>query len=123
MPCVLSDTPLSADNDGKLNNGLSIPDAPLKGNGWLIHPLQGEAVLMGIGDIAIPDISGLKRIGINQKHDDYSCYEADGETLVSRYGSEVIYLIRPDGHIAASFNTADAEKINAAYQKMLGKGN
>lgn len=123
VPCVLNDTPLSADSEGILNTGLSIPDAPLKGNGWLIHLLQGEAVLMGIGDIEIPDIYGLKRIGINQTHDHYSCYEADGETLVNRYGREVIYLIRPDGHIAASFKTADAEKINAAYQRMLGKGN
>ena len=44
--------------------------------------------------------------------------EADSETLVNRYGREVIYLIRPDGHISASFKTADAEKINALYQRM-----
>ena len=120
VPCALKHSPLNGEDEGRLMAGVSVLDAPLKGNGWLIHHIQGEAVLLGIGDINIPEIKGLKRVGINHKHDAYRCYEADGEMLENRYGDQVIYLIRPDGHIAASFTAPDPNKINAAYRKMMG---
>ena len=38
----------------------------------------------------------------------------------TRYGDGILYLVRPDHHIAAAFTTADETVILKAYQKALG---
>ncbi len=122
VPCVLFDSPLNSKANGPVPAGLNVMDAPLKGNGWLIHHIQGQATLMGIGNITIPDIDGVARIGINHTHNDYPCYQSDGGILEARYGTDILYLIRPDGHIAASFSKGNTKEIHAAYRRMMGDG-
>jgi 3-(3-hydroxy-phenyl)propionate hydroxylase len=122
VPCALMSSPLNSASAGLLPAGMSVVDAPLEGGDWLICHLQGEATLLGIGDIDIPDIDGIRRIGANQHSDDYTCLRGVGKTLTARYGEGVLYLIRPDGHIAASFTDAKKGPVEAAHKRMLGHG-
>jgi 3-(3-hydroxy-phenyl)propionate hydroxylase len=119
VPCELSSSPLNSTSEGPLQAGVCAYDAPLEGKDWLINHIQGQTVLLGIGDIDIPDIDGVKRIGINQENKAYACYHAANDMLTARYGNNILYLIRPDGHIAASFTDADPDRIRSTYKRML----
>ena len=122
VPCALTGSALHSASEGRINDGVTVVDAPLDGNGWLIHHLQGQITLLGIGDVTIPEIDGVRRIGINHINEEYPCFRAKDDLLTLRYGEHVIYLIRPDGHIAASFLNADQEKLKTAIRRMMGHG-
>ena len=95
-----------------------MPDAPLQNGKWLIEIAQGEFILLGIGDVNLPDVEGIKRIGIGHKNENYLCFLPIGSFVYERYGDDVIYLLRPDGHIAASFDRfGHIDNIRIAYQK------
>jgi 3-(3-hydroxy-phenyl)propionate hydroxylase len=121
-PCSLAESSLQTAGPGKLPAGTAIIDAPLKGGRWLIELLQGQFTLLGFGDVALPEIAGISRIGINSNNQDYPCFDAKGDYFVSRYGSDASYLIRPDGHVAASFETPMQEVVLHAYHTATRKG-
>ena len=117
VPCSLEGFELQTPGPGRLGSGNAITDGPLKGSQWLIENLQGEFMLVGFGDIKIPEIEGLKRIGIGQKNDSYPCLEPNGNIPFERYGEKMLYLLRPDGHVAASFDNPDPVEIIAAHAR------
>lgn len=127
LPCALTSSPLQSHHDnasGFLVAGVNVPDAPLKGGGWLIEHLQGEFALLAVGGVTAPLIDGLKRIGLNQTPQDAEIQlEGDADIIAKRYGDAALYLIRPDGHVAACIpaDTQDLNaKVNEAYQNALG---
>ncbi|MEM8578493.1 MAG: FAD-dependent oxidoreductase, partial [Pseudomonadota bacterium] len=76
--------------------------------GWLTDAVQGRFVLLSLGGFAVE--TPLDTLHI-----------ADPEPLLrARYGTDCAYLIRPDGHIAAAFDTPDPAAIQAAYRKAGG---
>jgi 3-(3-hydroxy-phenyl)propionate hydroxylase len=94
--------------------GTAMPDAPLGDGKWLLGHAGGDFALLAV-DIDPP--AGLDpslriiRLG------------ADGDDLaVSRYAPGVMYLIRPDQHVAARF-AADAspQEIEAALATATGR--
>ncbi|MGI9353516.1 MAG: FAD-dependent oxidoreductase [Rhizobiaceae bacterium] len=119
VPCSLEKFDLQTPGPGKLTSGNAVIDVPLKDGRWLIEILQGEFMLVGFGHIEVPEIEGLKRIGVGQKNDDYLCVEPLGSTVFDRYGEESLYLMRPDGHVAASFDKPDPASIRDAYKRAM----
>ena len=117
VPCSLEGFELQTPGPGRLGSENAITDGPLKGGQWLIENLQGEFMLVGFGDIKIPEIEGLKRIGIGQKDDSYPSLEPSGNIPFERYGEKMLYLVRPDGHVAASFDNPDPVEIIAAHAR------
>lgn len=106
MPCSLADSPLQTKGPGPVKSGSAVVDAPLAGGGWLIEELQGRFALVGFGAGVLPQIEGLQTLVLS----------ADERVATQRYGAGMVYLIRPDGHVAASFETPDQGAILAAFQ-------
>lgn len=128
VPCSLKDGQLQSPGPGRIASGSAIPDAPLEDGAWLIESLQGHFCLVGFGPIDIPDIGpdiDLPRLGIREEQPandtTYPMLRPDGTAAMDRYGEAVIYLIRPDGHIAASFDRPDRDQIIASYLKASGQ--
>jgi len=117
VPCSLEDSPLQTRGPAPPQVGHAIPDAPLADGSWLIERLQGQFTLVGFGDVTLPDIAGLVRIGIGTETQDYPCYRPTGRYAYARYGRNTCYLIRPDGHIAASFTEPDVQAIQSAFAR------
>ena len=125
VPCHLGGMALQTDGPAPLSSGSALKDAPLRNNSaqdktWLIDVIPSDFTLLSIGALQAPDIAGLARIGVNQTSVDYPCYQSADDSFTSRYGHDVIYLIRPDGHVAASFNSQDGDAIMVAYNKASG---
>jgi 3-(3-hydroxy-phenyl)propionate hydroxylase len=112
VPCSLEECYLQVNGPGKLQAGSAIMDAPLAEGQSLVGLIQGRFVLMGIGEIDLPDIAGIERIGINQTTTEYTVFESDGSYLQERYGNDIAYLFRPDGHVMASFNTQTIHSVS-----------
>jgi 3-(3-hydroxy-phenyl)propionate hydroxylase len=62
----------------------------------------------------------VERIGIDHETDQYPCFKSEGPVLGQRYGKDTVYLVRPDGHVAASFAEVDTELLRSAYGKAMG---
>jgi 3-(3-hydroxy-phenyl)propionate hydroxylase len=121
-PCSLAGMSLQTHGDAAIKPGDVMIDAPIKGpdgDTWLITQAQGEFTLLAFGDVDLPDIDGIKRIGINADKE-YPCFEDPQGHATRRYGNDVIYLLRPDGHICAVFDIPDSAAITAAYAKAKG---
>ncbi len=130
MPCSLAGFPLQTPafgNDG-LKPGLACPDAPVvNGNaGWLLNHLGGEFTLLSIGDLE--PIDGLDadigRIGVTAggpADPNIRVLQDANGVVQTRYGGGNHYLVRPDQHVAARFESTDPAAINAAYKKAMGR--
>lgn len=124
LPCSLEGMPLQTSGSAPVVPGEVITDAPLSGpdgNTWLIREVQGRFTLLGFGDVTLPQIAGIARVGINS-HGDYPCFDATDGHAIRRYGSDHIYLIRPDGHVCAVFKKADVDAITTAMKTAMGEG-
>ncbi len=122
QPCNLATSPLQTPGDAPILPGFPIIDAPLEGSNvttWLIAEAQGQFTLVTASPTPLPAIEGINRIGINQQAD-YPCFISVGGHAETRYGTDKIYLLRPDGHVCAVFNTADPIAIKAAQDRALG---
>ena len=122
QPCSLEGFPLQTPGPAPVPPGTAMPDAPLSGpdgDSWLISEVQGDFTLVGFGDVVLPDLPGLRRIGINQRAD-YPCFTAAHGHALRRYGSDRAYLFRPDGHVCASFTQPVASEVLAARDRALG---
>ena len=124
VPCSLEGFPLQTPGTGALASGRAVADAPLngpEGDTWLLEQVQtGGFTLVGFGDVPLPEIEGIARVGINQRSADYPCFTALKGLAIRRYGEGRAYLFRPDGHVCASFTTPDAEAIRAARARAMG---
>ncbi len=120
VPCSLEGGALQTTGDCVVGSGHALVDAPLQNREWLLERLQGDFLLAGFGDVKVPEVSGLSRLGIGHSSDEYPCVEPANEYAVSRYGDGSIYLFRPDGHVAASFASSDVNLISAAFDKARG---
>jgi 3-(3-hydroxy-phenyl)propionate hydroxylase len=119
-PCSLAGFPLQTDSVRPCAAG----DGPARCAGrrhWLISLVQGAFTLVGFGGVHLPDVPGVRRIGIAQQAADYPCYgDMEGYAL-GRYGMGQAYLFRPDGHVAAVFSTPTAAGVAAARDRALGR--
>ncbi len=121
-PCSLAQCALQTQGNAPIRPGEAMQDAPLlgpAGNTWLITEAQGRFSLLGFGETALPAIDGIARIGINS-HADYPCFDDIEGHTTQRYGTKTIYLLRPDGHVCAVFDTPDSDAIKAAYAHAKG---
>ena len=122
MPCSLEGMALQTPGEAPVAPGTPLVDAPLDGADgpvWLSELVQDGFTLVGFGDVTLPELDGIERIGINQSSD-YPCFSATGDVAISRYGAGRAYLFRPDGHVCASFTAPDASMVAAARSRALG---
>jgi len=123
QPCSLAHSPLQTSGNAPLEPGSALLDAPLRGPAgetWMVQEAQGAFILLAMGDITPPELPGIARIGINQDVPDYPCLSDPDGYAARRYGSERLYLLRPDGHVCASFDHADSTAIKAAHARATG---
>ena len=123
LPCSLEGFALQTPGAAPVAPGRAAVDAPLSGPGgdsWLISKVQGRFTLVGFGDVALPELPGITRIGVNQRAD-YPCFTATHGHAMRRYGSEIAYLFRPDGHVCAVFRKPDAAAVAAAKARAMGQ--
>lgn len=121
VPCSLEGMALQSPGPGRIRSGSAPIDAPL-GDTWLIEQLQGQFLLVGFGEVALPDVS-IPRLGIAHRTDAYPCFDDPTGLALARYGSGNAYLIRPDGHVAASFTAPDRNAVEAALIRANGMNN
>ena len=122
-PCSLAGMSLQTPGDAPVAPGEPLLDAPLEGeNGltWLIDEAQGAFILMTAGAFELPELTGVDRIGIDQDAP-YSTFKDKAGHFKSRYGTDHIYLLRPDGHVCAAFNEIDVPAIEAAVSRAKGR--
>lgn len=90
--------------------GCPAPDAPHAG-GWLSESIAGRFTLLAFGwRVAVPGVPVL---------------ELPGEGLAAdRYGAGPgsVYLVRPDGIVAARWHRFDADAVLAALARAQGRG-
>ncbi|MCC3304038.1 FAD-dependent oxidoreductase [Sneathiella sp. HT1-7] len=113
VPCALEGFALQSPRNTTrgLAPGTPCPDAPLE-NGWLLNKLGGEFMLLTVGRRAKMTAPG----GVKVLH-----FE-DHPGVTAHYGDDMIYLIRPDQHIAAAFEAGTgAESLKFALARAIGK--
>ena len=121
-PCSLENFPLQTPGAAQVAPGEAMPDAPLAGEGgdtWLISEVQGAFTLVGFGDVLLPEVAGVRRIGVNQRAD-YPCFTGTNGHAIRRYGGSRAYLFRPDGHICATFTHPTEAEVSAARDRAMG---
>ena len=128
VPCAYANSPLSTPDHDRFTTGprpgAPIPDGPVadvQGKArHLSEALGPDFTLLVFGpvvpecpwpDVALVQIDEAKQLLI-----------ADGELLEKRFDgkSGTVYLIRPDGHVAARFRTANSAMIERALQRAKG---
>jgi len=120
VPCSLAGKVLQGDDDGKgvkqVQVGSVVLDAPVKLDGkdtWLISKVQGKFTLLGFGNVALPEVKGVRRLGVNQDTVSYINLEDVKGLATKRYGEGNAYLLRPDGHIIAIYKNPTVENIKS----------
>jgi 3-(3-hydroxy-phenyl)propionate hydroxylase len=123
VPCTYDGSRLNGADDAALpprsRPGSPCPDAPL-GDGWLLNKLGAGFTLMTI-DAAGEDVAAH---GLKVAH--LSLSAKTNEALRTRYLGDApaaVYLIRPDQHVAARWQTYDASKVKAALARAIGLEN
>jgi 3-(3-hydroxy-phenyl)propionate hydroxylase len=119
LPCSLEGHGLQTPGEAPLRPGSVALDLPLVDGGWLVELLQGDFVLVGFGPVSLPEVAGVRRLGIDQQGD-YPCRASVGGYAQARYGTGLAYLFRPDGHVAAVFAEPTADLVRAAMRRALG---
>ena len=101
--------------EGGVEPGSACPDAPLRGlDGgptWLLQQLGGSFRLLACQGASAPAVPGLGVLRIGQDVLD------EQRLFAARYGQGLVYLIRPDQHIAARWTHPSAEEIAAALSR------
>ena len=127
VPCTYDGSRLNTDDAlvggaARTRPGSPCPDAPL-GDGYLLNALgattNARFQILAI-DAPVPD--GFAAHGITC--DVLQLSAKDNPTLRERYlgdASSAVYLIRPDQHVAARWNTWDDAAASAALGRATGK--
>ncbi len=98
--------------------GAPMQDAPVTG-GWLCDRLDGGFRLLCI-DAEAPDRLEVDGIAVTR----LALGAAGHPELAARYlgsAGTAVYLIRPDQHVAARWDSFDAEAVRAAVRHAIGK--
>jgi 3-(3-hydroxy-phenyl)propionate hydroxylase len=125
-PCSLAGFPLSSPDaigiGGTMVPGSPCFDAPVRTaqgrDGWLLDHLGGSFVALGFETLP-PTPSGIRRLTVGASGD---LVDAHG-LLAARYGGApgVVYLIRPDQHVAARFRDPTAADLASALARAKGR--
>ncbi|MBN9079286.1 MAG: FAD-dependent oxidoreductase [Rhizobiales bacterium 65-79] len=131
-PCSLAGFSLQSDAEGEggVAPGAAMPDAPV-GNGksgWLLNHVGGRFALMAV-EAELPEQTpeGVERLVLTRDPGRRRRVNADRILLdteglaTARYGVGMVYLVRPDQHIAARFRDAAPAKIIAALARARGR--
>ncbi len=118
-PCSLEGFPLQTPGTAPIAPGRAAVDAPLDGGVWLLALVQGAFTLVGFGAVALPEVAGLRRVGVAQSGP-HPCHGDALGLARARYGEGLAYLFRPDGHVAAVFAEPTAAAVAAAMRRALG---
>ena len=120
LPCTYDGSVLNGDDCAAMpprsRPGSPCPDAPL-GDSWLLHQLGQGFTLLTL-DTDAPE--SLTAHGLTLAHLALSC--KDNNALRARYlgdAASAVYLIRPDQHVAARWETYDEAKVRAALSRAL----
>lgn len=122
VPCSLEGMRLQTPGAAQIPPGHALVDAPLsgpEGDTWLLREVQGAFTLVAFGDIFLPDVPGIRRIGINTRAE-YPCFTATHNHAIRRYGTPKAYLFRPDGHVCAVFDDPTASDVARARDRAMG---
>ncbi|QHQ35516.1 FAD-dependent monooxygenase [Algicella marina] len=118
VPCILPGMEDAGIDGCAIIPGMAAVDLPVAGD-WLIHHVHGGFTLVGFGEVVLPDVAGVRRIGIGQSGKPYTCLADDGRLAEARYGTGRAFLFRPDGHVIAVFETPTKAGVGAAVSRCL----
>ncbi|MGE0846123.1 MAG: FAD-dependent oxidoreductase [Flavobacteriaceae bacterium] len=124
LPCALDGLSLQSPEcvAGALSPGTPCPDAPLARGGetgWLLNELSDGFTLLSV-DAQAPRIDGIAALEIaGADAGDERWLDAQGHAA-RRYGSGNVYLVRPDGHIAAVFREPNIGAVKTARHRATG---
>ncbi|MDD9732757.1 FAD-dependent oxidoreductase [Mameliella sp. AT18] len=124
VPCVYDGGPLNGPDalpggPARTRVGSPCPDAPLK-DGFLLDRLGGVFTLLTI-DAEAPET--LEEAGVPITRLALSAGDDTSGALAERYLGEAgsgVYLIRPDQHVAARWDSFDETAIRAALRRAIG---
>ena len=125
VPCSLEGLSLqtAATSSEGAAPGMACPDAAVTdraGTSWLLNHLGGEFVALTIGAAARGKVpKNLKEVHINTGPDDAGDLRDSHGTVRRRFGENVIYLVRPDQHIAARFSSDEADQLSIARDRAM----
>ena len=116
VPCTYDDGPLNGPDalpgaPARTRPGAPCPDAPVD-DGFLLDHLKDEFHLLVFGEEAECQLPAIR------------VPKPDG-ALRDRYlgtAPSGVYLIRPDGHVAARWATHDPQAVAAARDRAMGRG-
>ena len=112
QPCSLQNMALQTPNeDTHLKIGSPCPDAPIANGGFLVEKLGDEFIVLNCDDR--PTHSTLKTRTIDK----------NSNAIANRYGTGWTYLIRPDQHVAAAWQSPQPDDILKAHVRALGETN
>lgn len=133
LPCSLPATPnrIVDDTGDEPSKRVAVVgdvmvDLPLGSKGarhWLISEAQGGFTLVGFGDVSLPEVDGVKRIGISQDGKAYPVFTDLDGFAAQRYGDRIAYLFRPDGYVLSIFTNPTASEIARAISNETGLAN
>jgi len=123
VPCTYDASPLNSPDDltggpDQTRPGAPCADAPLE-DGFLLNQLGDRFILLSINADA-PET--LSESGITVDRLAFPATEALLERYLGTAGS-ALYLIRPDQHVAARWDTFDEPAIRAAIRRAIGREN
>jgi 3-(3-hydroxy-phenyl)propionate hydroxylase len=123
VPCVYDGSTLNGADCASLPNGMrmgaSAIDAPV-GKGWLLDQLGDKFQLLAIG-AEVPDTLEVDGISVTTLR---IAPDASPQ-FAARYlgdAKSAVYLMRPDQHVAARWETYDEAAVSAALNTATGKG-
>ncbi|SPF78881.1 Anhydrotetracycline monooxygenase [Aliiroseovarius pelagivivens] len=115
VPCTYDDLSLNGPDSDKLPSrlrvGAPMADAPADGK-WLLERLGGEFQLLTI-DADAPESMDVDGIGVTR----VALSASGNPELAERYlgaATSAVYLMRPDQHVAARWETFDETAVRAA---------
>jgi 3-(3-hydroxy-phenyl)propionate hydroxylase len=118
VPTWLVDSPLNTPDlegdhfEGRMVPGAPADDAPLPGGRWLVASLPAGFVLLVFGDDAVPSLDGVTAMHLGAEGVAAQRFDARPGTCV---------LLRPDQHVAARWRRFDADAVQAARRRALGR--
>ena len=120
LPCTYDGSALNGPDAAAMparsRPGSACPDAPL-GDAWLLHQFSAGFTLLTLDADAPESLTAhglqVRRLGLSAK---------DNAALRARYlgdATSAIYLIRPDQHVAARWQSYDETQVRAALARAL----
>ncbi|MEM8811632.1 MAG: FAD-dependent oxidoreductase [Pseudomonadota bacterium] len=126
QPCSLAGQLLQTPAESVATHGLFpgdvCADAPVRGDAnWLLNRLGGDFKLLRLGSGGPAAPSGVEEIRIVRSSDESGDLIDDTGLAFQRYGEGNCYLVRPDQHVAAIFESGDDDDVTAALRRARGQ--